>query len=303
MLIVICIPIFFACNNNSTLWLTTNTIITNFLNNSDFGDYSNGDITFSSSLELKRDEANSQFYDLTYYENILGSCFTNAKKHYGSFAITPIYNLSQATSLCTQVNNALVDFVGEIETFNLAKQTFLSATDNLTYNNVVAISKLNIFKTSFYNLILKANAFNKSFTSAYEKLYGTEISSETATASGVYNKVAEVYSNLIGTYITYAFTEFNGNCTDGNDFYNKLLELKTELASSECSTTNFASWLTYYESFESEKSMFLTALANIDLTADNESPSELQQQYLNKIERFVNTNAGLFITETIELFI
>ncbi|MDD4816311.1 MAG: hypothetical protein PHQ62_04215 [Clostridia bacterium] len=304
MLIVLCVPIFFACDNNSTIWITTNAKLAEFLNGEtvNYDEFIEGNITFSSELETKRDEIDSQFYDLTYYETILGACFANVQKHIGSFTITPIQNLNQATSQCLQINGALSDLTAEIEVFNTTKQKFLTDTNSLSFDNVIAISKLNSFKKSFYNLIKKANTFNQTFTNAYATLYGGIVETDTANSNTVYNSVGVVYADLINTYITYGFAEFNGNCADENNFYNSILSLKTKLSTSECNSTNYASWLTFYQSYQSEKSMFLTALANMDLTADNSNPTEIQQVYLNKINSFVNTNASLFINKTITLF-
>lgn len=304
MLIVLCIPFFYACDNDSTIWVKTNATVSAFLNGetTNYDEFIEGNITFSSELENKRDEIDSKFYDLIYYENILGTCFVNAQKHIGSFAITPIQNQNKATSLCLKIENSLSNLIKEIENFKTIKQKFLVDTNSRNYNDVIALSKLKSFKVSFYNLIKKANTFNIDFTTAYATLYGGIVDADIANSNTIFNSVSVVFTDLIDTYIKYGFAEFGGDCAQENNFFGSILELKAKLESSQCLGANYANWLTMYSSFEGEKNIFLTALANIDLNANNSNPNELQQVYLNKINSFVSENATLFINHTKQLF-
>lgn len=303
LIMILCLPIFSACGENSKAWLAVNTELSSFLSSTENEEIISGEITYNTAISSEINNSSSVYSIIDTYENLLEATFTNIENFYGAFSITPIKNSEQASNLCDSVINNLTALETQIETFNTEKQAFITNVannDNLT--NIICLEELRLFKISFGKLLEKANNLQNSFTFAYSMLYGPITTETNISSNNVKNAVVEVYGEMLNTYIKYAVLEFNYlHPLTTTNFYSKFLTLENQYKNHDCITINYEVWLDFYELYASEKAMFLTALNGVNLTENNTNAEGLQKEYLNKISSFVNTNAGLFVDITIEL--
>lgn len=165
-------------------------------------------------------------------------------------------------------------------------------------NNAISLNKLKVYKKEFYNYILTANEFTKTFTNALIGVYGN-FTQPSDNLSNSAKAVAISFSELTDLYITYAFKEYNGLHAGYTYFYYDLMNLRSNI-NSYFNDSAFNSWLNFYEAFQVEKTTFLNALNQMDLTAI--APTDLLSMvYIGKVNRFVDTNASLFINKTLSL--
>lgn len=302
LIMIMCMPVFYACNEDVKPWLTANTEIVSFLNSSENASIISGEITYTAEISNEINNASTAYGIIDTYQRLLSMAFTNIEIFYGTFAISPLKNSSQASGLCGLVLNNLTSLENQIETFNVDKQAFIhNITTNGSLSSLISLEELRLFKLSFGKLIEKANNLQISFSNAYSSLYGGITDSTALTSNDVKNAVCQVYGEMLDSYVKYAIIEYNYQHPATTNFYNKLLTLENVYKNGSCLSTDYSSWLDFNELYTAERTMFLTSLNNVDLLVDNTSVEDLQREYLNKITNFVNTNAGLFVDKTIEL--
>ncbi|MDD2445351.1 MAG: hypothetical protein PHX09_00875 [Clostridia bacterium] len=294
---MLCFTTACGCSTNE-YWSETKLEVSEFLNSFEYEDLINGNLSYSSSIDSKINSSDQEYNVLNAYSNILSSCFVTAKNFIYAFEYTPV-NIKAAGQYYNALTQNINQFKLHATIFLNAKNDYVQAVYQTDLNNAIALSKLKVYKKEFYNFILTANEFNKTFSQALIRVYGnfTEISEDVSNSA---KAVATSFSELTDLYITYALKEYGGIHSAYTFFYYDLINLKNNINSAYLNNSAFNNWLTFYETFQVEKNTFLHSLNQIDLTALNIT-NLTSIVYLGKVNRFVDTNASLFINKTLSL--
>lgn len=262
-----------------------------------------GNIDFSSEVSSQKNISSSPYYTLSYCEELIQISLENIDQFAGLFAITPDYKQNAIHKYCTSIKKNLNSFKDEITIFNVEKNRFEEIVESFGANSTHAIAELDDFMLDIGALTVKANNLQVSFTNAFSALYALPIERTTVgNALDVKSATCQIQSRLIDDCVDYSIKENDGRHSEKiTPLYTSLIAFSNVIKTQTNTTADYLIWLESYHLFNNEEKMFQTALSHIDLTKDNSNLTGKNLQYFEKIESFVNTNASLFITKTIDL--
>lgn len=262
-----------------------------------------GEIDFSSEVSSQKNISSSPYYTLSYCEELIQISLENIDQFVGLFAITPDYNQNAIRKYCTAIEKNLNNFKDQITIFNTEKDRFEEIVQNFGATSNSALAELDDFMLDISALTVKANALQVSFTNAFSALYALPIERTTAGSElDVKFAACQIQSRLIDDCVDYTIKENGGRHSDDiTPLYTSLITFSNVIKTQTNTTADYLTWLESYHLFNNEEKMFQTALSHLDLTKDNSNLTGKNLQYFEKVENFVNTNASLFITKTIDL--
>lgn len=265
--------------------------------------YLNGNINFSYAVKAQKINPESPYATLSYCEELIQISLENIDTFSGLFAITPDYNQNAIHKYCTSIEKHLDNFEDEIADFEAEKARFEEIVTAFGATSSAALAELDDFMLDISALTVKANALQVSFTKAFAALYALPIERDTSGAEiDVKSAACQIQSRLIDDCVDYAITKNGGRHADSTTpLYNSLIVFSNVIKTQTTVTTDYLTWLESYKLFNNEEKMFQQSLKYVNLTIDNSNLSGKPLQHFEKVQNFVNQNASLFITKTINL--
>ena len=295
-----------GCGDKKDFWIETSEKIVSFEQNENYSfilQVPNGETEeygiysgFNNQIKIAT-LVSPKYKDLKHtYNKLLEQSLRPYNDYKSSFGNTPTYltdkNKKQIKNYYTDFNESLQSFENECISFTSAYNHFnQNVTSDL--DGTFATQKLNEFKNSFYNLILKALDLSTHslnlYTNCYQNLGYTKTDDETVNVPAGNEKLANnvILINFINCYLQVEFAPYNGVCMEEKQFpeFSNFVNIAylNKDKSPNGNLENYVLWHNQYEFMKNEFEVFLNSLNNF-------SVSEYVKNYNKNTTNFLNEN-------------